>query len=273
MEIFHLEQFDIFLLGIGCNRFRKGMFRVTFGRCGQAQKQRPVCLSVKWINVFYHKVSVCEGARLVKGDRIHLAHPLQGFARFDDHSVFCGLADCRHDCRGRGEHQRTGAEYHQDSHRPDYVFCHDPCCDQQRHRHKPACRFIRDAGHGCLFVLRLLHHADELLQRAVLPQFRSPNLDCSETVDCAAEDTVPHSLVNRQRFPRHDGLIHRGRPLYDITVNRNGLAGENAQNILHLDFFRGNHFFLSIYYSAPLPGRKADKLFQAFLRPFGGLVF
>ena len=110
-----------------------------------------------------------EGSSLVKGNGVHFAHLLQRLAGLDDDPVLGGLADGSHDRRGRGQHQGTWAENHQYRHSSDDVPGKHIGKDgnEQRHRHQPAGSPVGNALHGSLLVFGVLHHADELLQRAV----------------------------------------------------------------------------------------------------------
>ena len=47
------------------------------------------------------------------------------------------------------------------------------------------------------------------------------------------------AFFNRQRFARHDGLIHGRLARYDLSVDGDGLAGQHAQQVAARDLVRG----------------------------------
>ena len=216
--------------------------------------------------------SIGQRAGLVKRDGVHLSHFFQCFTGLDDHTVFGRLPDGGHDRRGRRQHQGAGTEHDQHGHSgydmPGEHISADR--NEQRRRDQPAGSPVRNALHGRLLVFRLLHHADELLQRAVLAHPGRCDVDRTKAVDGAAEYGIPRTFVHRQAFPGHDRLIHRGLAAADGTVHRDGLAGQNAQHIAAADRISGDDFFTAVPDAAPLRGREPDETVQPLFGAVGG---
>ena len=90
-----------------------------------------------------------------------------------------------------------------------------------------------------------LDKADHALDGAVLADLYGLHLESTELVDCAGGHLVADSLVDRQRFARHDGLIDGRLTGHDLAVNGDGLTGQHAQQVADLDFFSRNDVFFA----------------------------
>lgn len=131
---------------------------------------------------------------------------------------------------------------------------HKSCRDQ------PARTFVSYPLHGGLPAFSLLNHAYHLLERAVPAQLGSLYINCSKAVKRTAEHLFSHTLIYRQGFSCHNRLSYRSLTADDFAVSRNGLAGQNPQNISLSDFFCPNHLFSPVPDSPPLDRSKADQL-------------
>ena len=142
------------------------MFASGFGRGGKSEQFRFTDVFLKRNDIADVQTPVGQCAGLVKGDGVHLPHLFKGFAGLDNHAVLCRLADGRHNGGGRCQHQSAGAEHHQYGHGGNNISTEHigKNCYEQSHRHQPARRSVGDPLHGSLLILRVLHHADELLQ-------------------------------------------------------------------------------------------------------------
>ena len=251
------------------------VFAFCLGRGGEGEKALPADRPVKWQDIADIQAAVGQGAGLVKSKGVHLSHFFQGLAGFNDDAVLGGLPDSGHDSGGCGQHQGAGAENHQnrdggyDVARPE--IGRDG--NEKGHRHQPARAAVRDALHGSLLILRLLYHADQLLQGAVFPYLCGGDIDGAEPVDGSAEYLIADSLVHGEGFSGHNRLVNGGFPACNDSVHRDAFPGENPKKVALLNFFRGDHLLSAVPQSAPHRRGQADELFQAFLGPVGGGFF
>ena len=250
------------------------MLAFGFGRGRQGQQLLLRDMGLKGHNIADLQTAIGQCAGLIEGNSIHPAHLFQCFAGLDDHAVLGGLTDGRHNGRGRSQDQRTGAKHHQHRNRTDNISGYKACNDrdQQRNRNKPTGGLVCNACHGRLLVLRFLHHTDQLLQRAVLSDLGCLNVDGAEAVDSTAEHFFSHGLIHRQGFAGHNRLIHGCLAANNDPVHRDGLTGQNTQNISPTDLFGRNHFFFPVKEQSAPGRRQGYQLFQSLFRPFGGLI-
>ena len=250
------------------------MLTFCLGRSRKIQELFFVQIRSKGQNITDFQLSIGQRTGFIKGDGIDLAHLLQRFAGFDNYAVFGSLPDGSHNRRGGCQHQRTGAEYHKHRYRTDNVLrCNTGNgCNQHRHRDKPACDPVGNSCHGRFFVLRFLHHANELLQGAVLANLCCTDVDCAETIDGPAEHRVSGCLIYWQRFTGHNRLVNGGFTAYNDTVHRNGFSGQDSEHIALDDLLSRNHFFLSVPNAPFLRRSETDELFQSLLCPVRGGV-
>ena len=219
--------------------------------------------------------AVGQRAGLVEGDLLHGGETLKRVALADEKAVLRRVADGGHDGGRRGQHERAGAEDDQDRHRAD-----DLTGDEPRQRRggqgndddpcRPAVGKADDLG---LARVGGLDKADHALDGAVLADLCGLHLESAELVDRAGGDFVADALVDRQRFTRHNGLIHRCLARYDLSVDRDGLAGQHAQQVADLDGLGGDGCFLSAGDDARGLRRQMDELFDARVGAGDGQLF
>ena len=209
--------------------------------------------------------AVGQRAGLVEGDLLHGGETLKRVALADEKAVLRRVADGGHDGSRRCQHKRAGAEDDQNRHRAD-----DLTGDEPRQRRggqgndddpcRPAVGKTDDLG---LVRVGGLDKADHALAGAVLANLCGLHLESAELVDRAGGDLVADALVDRQRFTRHNGLIHRCLARYDLSVDGDGLAGQHAQQVADLDGLGGGGRFLSAQDDARGLRRQVDELFDA----------
>ena len=134
---------------------------------------------------------------------------------------------------GGGQHQRAGAEDHQDGHGSEHFAADDPgaCRRQQGRQHDPGGPAVGQAHDAGLARVRGLDEADHALQGAVLADLDGAHVERAELVDRAAADLVAGALVHRQGFAGHDRLVDGRLAIEDDAVHGDGLAGQHAQRI------------------------------------------
>ena len=245
----------------GHHRFPQGMLRELLCRRGHPVNPLPgiVGRQTHYRDDLGFSVGQCPG--LVKCHPGHLGKPLQGVALPHEESVFCGVSDGCHDGCWRGQHQRTGAEYHQDGDRADDLSGHQPGQNSSRQRHHdhpggPPVRHPHDFG---LSGVGGLHQPDHALDGAVLPHFDRPHLKGAELVHRPARDRIPHALIHRQRLSGHHRLIDGCLSRCDHTVHRYALSGQHPQQIPHLHLLRRDHSLHTIFQH---PGRLGRQMYQ-----------
>ena len=219
--------------------------------------------------------AVGQRAGLVEGDLLHGGETLKRVALADEKAVLRRVADGGHDGSRRCQHKRAGAEDDQNRHRAD-----DLTGDEPRQRRggqsndddprRPAVGKADDLG---LARVSGLDEADHALDGAVLADLCGLHLESAELVDRAGGDLVADALVDRQRFTRHNGLIHRCLARYDLSVDGDGLAGQHAQQVADLDVLSGDGRFLSAQDDARGLRRQVDKLFNARAGAGDGQLF
>ena len=231
--------------------------------------------ALKRNDVAYLEFAVGKGAGLIKGDGIDFSHLLESFAGFDDNTVFCGLADRRHDSGRCCKHKSAGTEHDHYRDRSDDILCYSVGNDgdQQGNRNQPACPPVRNALCRSLILFRVFHHSDQFLERTVFTDFGSFNINGTEAVDCTAEYGVPYGFIDRQALTCHNRLIDRCFPDKDHAVNRNSLPGKDTKHIFLPDLGYRNLRFDAVSDDSSCIGRKRDQVLQSLLRPVRSHIF
>ena len=176
-----------------------------------------------------------------------------------------GVADGGHDGRGRGQHQRAGAEHHEDGHGPDDLAGDEPGQRRggQGDDHDPRGPAVRKAHDLGLVRVRRLHKPDHPLDGAVLAHLGGLHLKRAKLVHRAAGHRVAHGLVHRQRFAGHDRLIDGGLAGDDHAVHGNALTGEDADAVPDLHLLGRNTLLPAVSQDPGRLGRQVDQLFDA----------
>ena len=135
-----------------------------------------------------------------------------------------------HDSRGRRQHERARAKDHQHGDGTQDLACdhvhrhgrseranHDPCRPAVCQTHD-----LRLAGIG------VLHQTRHALNGAVLAWTRSPNIDCTELVECARGHFAAWLLVLRHGLAGDRAFIDACAAAHHHAVDRNRLARQHA---------------------------------------------
>ena len=204
-----------------------------------------------------------QGAGLVKGQNFHPGKALQRVAFADKKTVLRGVADGRHDGGGRCQHQRTGAEHHQNGHGADDLAGDGPGegGSGQRDDHDPGGPAVSKAHDFGLACVGRLHQPDHPLDGAILAHLGGPHLKGTKLVHRAAGHLVAHGLVHGQAFAGHDGLIDGGLPGRDDAVHGHRLARQHPQHVAHLHLLSRNDRLGAVFQHA---GRLRGQVHQLF---------
>ena len=208
--------------------------------------------------------STGQSTSLVKTYPGHTGQPLQSVPFPHQKSVLCGISYGCHNCRGGGQHQRTGAEYHQNGHGPDDFTGHQPGQpgSAQRNHHNPGGPPVRQSYDLRLACIGGLHQADHPLDGAVLPHPAGLHIKRSKLIHRTAADLVSGLLVHRQRFPCHHRLIDGCLSADDHTVHRHGLSRQYPQKIPHLNLLGRYGLFPRPCQSPGRSGCQMNKFFD-----------
>ena len=218
--------------------------------------------------------SISERAGLVKGDLAHGGQPLQRVALPHQKAVPGRVADGRHDGRGCRQHQRAGAEHHQNRDRADNLARNQPRERRggQGDDHNPGGPAVRQPHDARLARISGLHQADHTLDGAVLSYLGGPHLKGPILVDRAAGHFIPHRLVHGQRFAGHHRLIDGGLTGGDHAVDGDALARQHAQPVAHPDLLGGHNVLTVRKQQAGCLRSQVHQLFDAGPRAGHGHV-
>ena len=183
-----------------------------------------------------------ERSCFIKGCPGNRSQPFKSVAFPDEKAMLCGISDRRHDGRRRGKHQRTGAEYNEYRDSADDFPGKQPCECRRRERPqnnpgRPAIRKRHDLRPAGICGPDKPDHPPD---QAVFTDPRGAHVKHAELVDGPAGNLVPHRLVRRERFSRHDRLVHGGAARYDHPVHRDRFAGKDPDQIPALHFLYGD---------------------------------
>lgn len=219
--------------------------------------------------------AVGQRAGLVESDLLHGGETLERVSLADEEAVLRRVADGGHDGGRCGQHERAGAEDDQDRHRADDLTGKYPrqCRGSQRDDNDPRRPAVGKADDLGLARVGGLDKADYALDGAVLADLCGLHLESTELVDRAGGDLIANALVDRQRFARHNGLIHGRLARYDLAVDGDGLAGQHTQQVADLDVLGRDGRFLSAGDDACGLRHQVDELFDACAGAGDGQLF
>ena len=180
--------------------------------------------------------------------------------------MLCDVADAGHDRCGRGKNEGAGTEDDQYCHGTDDVMGEyiGKNGDGSGSRDDPDSPAIRQSDDFRLPGVGRLDEADHSLDGTVFTNFGGFHLARPELVDGSGKNVIPNSLVDRQGFAGHDGLVNRCLPLRDPAIDGDGFPRFDKQTIPDSDVFGGNDFFRAVV--KQMSGRarsKVDEFFDA----------
>ena len=151
------------------------MFRTPF----DLQQDGSITLVLRFprpVNIRHDRFSLRDRSRFIQHDRVHPIHQLQALGIFDQYVMFRPFAYPDHDCRRRGQSQRTRASYNQHRDGGQQSMSESkvaPCQhphdkrdhgNPHHHRDKNSGNTIHQFLHGSFTSLRFLHHPDNIGQ-------------------------------------------------------------------------------------------------------------
>ena len=231
---------------------REWMFGAAFSRCREA-KQFGDCELHAVCGGQRHDVgdlwtSHGDRAGLVEHDGVDGVRALEHIAAFDEDAALGAPSRPDEDCGGR--RQAHGARARDDEHR-DEVHQGRRAAGARRQQVEPDnegadrdheysrgedarddVRHARDRGAA---PLRFLHEPDDLLKRGVAADTRRAEPERAGAVHASPEHGAAGLLVHRQRLAGEHRLIHRGRAVEPLAVDRQPLAGPHDDDVARQD--------------------------------------
>ena len=195
----------------------------------------------------HFRLALGERPGLVDHQRVDALQLLQRLRVADQDPRMRAAADADHDRHRRGEAERAGTRNDQHRHRGNEAEGksrlrseHRPCRKRQQRRgdhrrHEPAGHLIREALDRRPRALRARHHVDDARQHGVAADFFRAQHQPAILIDGAADHMRAFGLADRHRFTGHHRLVDRRAALRDDAIDRNLLAGTDAQEIADRD--------------------------------------
>ena len=190
-----------------------------------------------------------EGSGLVERYGCDGMRHLQRLGVLDQNAVARGHARARHDGRGRGQPQRTGAGNDQHRHRMDQRLLDarpvkQPAgqrdrCHHQNRRYKHRADRIDRALDRRLGRLRRFDHADDARQRGFGAHGGGAHTQHAFTVDRSAGNAITHATRHRQAFAGDERFVHVALPVFDQSIDRHALAGADPHDVPHGQLLHG----------------------------------
>ena len=257
------------------NRFSQRMFRAQLCPCRQRIQGLARPLRQNGAHFRYLRRAVCKRACFVKGYFGNRCQPFQRIALAHQKAILCGIANGRHNGRGRGKHQRAGAKHHQNCHSTQNFACHQPCqrCAGQCNHHNPGGPAVCKAYNFRLACICRLHQPHHALNGAILPHPGGAHIKGAELVHCSAGHFIPLRFIYRKRFACHHGLVNGRLPADNHAIHWDGLARQHAQHVAHLNCLCINRFLALRCNTARCARRKVHQLFNAGAGLCNGEVF
>ena len=255
------------------NRLSQWVFGKLLGRGGEGIERGVV----QGRNAFHRHDgghAIGQRAGLVEGDAGYPCKPFQRVAFAHEEAALGGVANGGHDGRWRGEHQRAGAEYHQNGHGANDLSCGQPR-DQggaQGDDHDPGGPTIRQIDDLRLARVCRLHQTDHALDGTIFAHFGGAHFKSAELVDGAAGNAVANGFVHWQGFARHNRLIDGSLSGENHSIHGHRFPRQHADAVADLHLFGGqNGFAFTGQHSGGLR-RKMHQLFNPCARPGYGQI-
>ena len=179
--------------------------------------------------------------------------------------MLCSVSNSGHDGSRRGENKSAWTENDQDGDRADNLSCQNPGdsrCTEGNHN-DPCGPAIRYADNFCFSGIGRLDETDHPLNGTVLSHLCGIHIKGSELVNRTAGYFIACAFVHRERFSGHDSLVDGSLTGMNDSVDRNGLSGQDAQQIANLYRFCRYNFFLLPGYPTCRAGSEMNQLLDS----------
>ena len=189
--------------------------------------------------------TVGQGTGLIKSDHFDAGEPFERIAFPHQKSMFGGIAYGCHDRGRRCQDQRARTENDQNGDGTNDQAGDQPSqdCGCQGNDNDPSSPAVCDADDLRFACVGRLHQTDHALDRTVFADLGGFHFKTAELVDSTAGYFIIRSLIDRQGFTGHHGLIDGSLSGKDDAVNGNGFSRQNTQHIIDRDL-RGRNDLL-----------------------------
>ena len=246
--------------GMGNDRRRQRMLTRRFQRGHQPEQGGIVQIGgrLRAHHVRHPWPSLGDGARLVEDDRGDVTGALQRLAALDQDAERgaapgghhdggrdgqphgAGTGDDQHrDRRGQPAHEGRGVGQEKPRHEGDHRELQH---DRHEHPGDPVGQAL-DRGARALGVA---HQGHDARQDTVRAQGGGAEAEGAGAVDGAADDTITHGLLHRQRLAGEHRLVHRAAPVHHLTVHRNPFTRADQDDLAPAHRLHRQVHFLTI---------------------------
>ncbi len=243
----------------------KRMLRPPLQRGGQ--RQDPVGLETRGgDHVGQRRSAGGQGPGLVDDQHVHLREPFQGFRVAHEHPGTGAPAGRHHDRHRRGQTERARAGDDEDADRRGSRKGQRRRRSEQQprgardrgdgddHGHQPAGDPIRQRLDRRAAALGARDQVDDAGEQGVSTDPLGAHHEGAGPVERAAGHRVVGRLLHRHRLAREHALVHGAVTGEHHAVDRNALAGPDAEPLARPDLLQG-HVLLPVVVHAPGPGR------------------
>ena len=252
LEIAGCPAGQLMVAGIGRNSFSQGMFAAFFQGCSDGDEVFFRAFQGQDIRDF--RTAFGDGTGLVHDDRVDGMGRFQGFAGFDEDTVFSPFASADHDGDWRSQAQgaRAGDDQDGDGRREGEfgVDAHDEVPDEACNdgdgddgRDEVARNGIGHLGDRCLAGTGFIDELDDLADRRVVADAAGCDVDETRLVYRSRRDFIADLFFYRDAFAGNGGFIDAGRPFRNDTVCRDAFTGADDDFIADDEVFDGNDPF------------------------------
>ena len=254
------------------------MFAVRFDRSGEAQDVVFV-LAGRGDDLCERGSALGQRAGLVDGERVDFLQPLQRLRIADENPEMRAAPHADHDRHRRGESERAGARDDEHGHGIDQRIGiarlgpeHDPRDEgDDGARDDGGDEPARDGvGHALDRRAAALGRADHLhnaREQRVVADFLRLHEKTSRAVDRAARDGAARFFFHRNRLAGDHRFIHRASAFEHAAIDRDFLAGPDAQAVTGMDLFQRHIGLGAVVGNASRGlGREAEQRFDCASR-------
>ena len=271
LEIAGCPAGQLMVAGIGRNSFGQGMFAAFFQ--GSSDGDEVFFRAFQGKNIRDFRTAFGNGTGLVHDDRVDGMGRFQGFAGFDEDTVFSPFASADHDGDWRSQAQgaRAGDDQDGDGRREGEfgVDAHDEVPDEACNdgdgddgRDEVTRNGIGHLGDRCLAGAGFIDELDDLADRRVVADAAGCDVDETRLVYRSRRDFIADLFFYRDAFAGNGGFIDAGRPFRNDTVCRDAFARTDDDFITDDEVFDGNDRFDAVAQDRGLFRRQVHQFFD-----------
>ena len=233
------------------------MLAAAFNRGGIREE---VCLSETfgWFDCHEFGLALCERACFVDDNCIDFFQRLERFSILDQNARLSALSGRDHDRHWRRKTQRAGTCDDEHSDRINDCECHGRMWPENRpddesdnsgqnnHRNKQARHSVGELLDRCTRALGFGDHAHNLRQHRIRSNAGRRHDKRTRAIHGAAGDRIACCFLHWNGFARDHGLVDIRPALSNLAIDRDFLAGANAQTVAGLNVINRDFLVLAI---------------------------